>query len=95
MISSRGAQTDRPDDRREADSRLSSNSESRRQRNHELPKSGIPKRKKTDTYPPTFRLSCKFQYFLSSNYSDTSIASEFFTGDYLSPKVDEIKDQWV
>jgi hypothetical protein len=92
MISSRGAQTDSPDHRREAGSRLSFNGESRRQRNHALPKCGIPKRRKTDTYPRLFR---KFQYFLSLNYGDTSIASEFFTGDYLSLKVDEIEDQWV
>lgn len=80
MISSRGGQTDHPDDRRVAGSRLSSNSESRRQRNHEPHKSGIPKRKKTETHP---RLSCKIQYLLSSNYSDASTASEFFTGDAL------------
>jgi hypothetical protein len=35
---------------------LSSNGESRRQRNHEPPKSGIPKRKKTAI---DIRLSCK------------------------------------
>jgi hypothetical protein len=63
-----------------AGSRLSSNSESRRQKNHEPPKSGIPKCKKTDIHP---RLSCKFQYFLSLNYSYASIASEFFTDDEL------------
>ena len=73
-----GAQTDHPDDRRVVGSRLSSNSESRRQKNHEPPKSGIPKHKKTDTHA---RLSCKIQYFLSSNYSDASIVSKFFTGD--------------
>ena len=47
-------------------------------RNHEAAKSGIPKRKKTKTYP---RLSCKIEYLLTSNRSDASIASEFFTGD--------------
>src|SRR6202045_356364 len=36
-------------------------SESRRRRNHEPPKSGIPKRKKTATYN---RLSCKIDYLL-------------------------------
>src|SRR4029077_6495372 len=60
--------------------RLSSNSESRRQKNHELPKSGIPKRKKTETHP---RLSCKIQYLFNSNYSDASITSEFFTDDEI------------
>src|ERR1700733_10187476 len=34
-------------------------SESRRRRNHEPPKSGIPKRKKTATHN---RLSCKIEY---------------------------------
>ena len=53
-------------------------SESRRQRNHEPPKSGIPKRKKTATHN---RLSCKIEYLLRSNHGDSSIASEFFTGD--------------
>src|ERR1700731_4699891 len=56
-------------------------SESRRRRNHEPPKSGIPKRKKTATYN---RLSCKIEYLLRSNHGDGSIASEFFTGDSLS-----------
>jgi hypothetical protein len=58
--------------------KLSSNGESRRQRNLEPPKSGIPKRKKIEACP---RLSCKIEYLLSLNYSDASIASEFFTGD--------------
>src|SRR6185503_16416441 len=40
-----------------------------------------PKRKKTKTYP---RLSCKIEYLLTSNHTDGSIASEFFTGDNLS-----------
>src|SRR6476620_332045 len=71
-------ETDRPDDRRAAGSWVLPNSESRRQRNHEAAKSGIPKRKKTKTYP---RLSCKIEYLLTSNHSDGSIASEFFTGD--------------
>src|ERR1700731_4422490 len=53
-------------------------SESRRRRNHEPPKSGIPKRKKTATYN---RLSCKIEYLLRSNHGDGPIASEFFTGD--------------
>src|SRR6476620_11174435 len=72
-------ETDRPDDRRAAGSWVLPNSESRRQRNHEAAKSGIPKRKKTKTYP---RLSCKIEYLLTSNHSDGSIASEFFTGDH-------------
>src|SRR6202162_3026650 len=55
-------------------------SESRRRRNHEPPKSGIPKRKKTATYN---RLSCKIEYLLRSNHGDGSIASAFFTGDPL------------
>src|SRR5712672_4541871 len=55
-------------------------SESRRRRNHEPPKSGIPKRKKTATHN---RLSCKIEYLLKSNHGDGSIASEFFTGDSL------------
>src|SRR6478735_3492439 len=55
-------------------------SESRRRRNHEPPKSGIPKRKKTAIHN---RLSCKIEYLLRSNHGDGSIASEFFTGDYL------------
>src|ERR1700734_266782 len=53
-------------------------SESRRRRNHEPPKSGIPKRKKTATHN---RLSCKIEYLLRSNHGHSSIASEFFTGD--------------
>jgi hypothetical protein len=56
----------------------SPNSESRRQRNHEAAKSGIPKRKKTKTCP---RLSCKIEYLLTSIHRDGSIASEFFTDD--------------
>src|SRR6478672_6723172 len=75
-------ETDRPDDRRAAGSWVLPNSESRRQRNHEAAKSGIPKRKKTKTYP---RLSCKIEYLLTSNHSDGSIASEFFTGDSFDP----------
>src|ERR1700726_4143659 len=55
-------------------------SESRRRRNHEPPKSGIPKRKKTATHN---RLSCKIEYLLRSNHGHSSIASEFFTGDSL------------
>src|ERR1700735_5757063 len=56
-------------------------SESRRRRNHEPPKSGIPKRKKTATHN---RLSCKIEYLLRSNHGHSSIASEFFTGDALA-----------
>src|ERR1700731_4452516 len=56
-------------------------SESRRRRNHEPPKSGIPKRKKTATHN---RLSCKIEYLLRSNHGHSSIASEFFTGDGLA-----------
>src|SRR6476620_11588143 len=55
-------------------------SESRRRRNHEPPKTGIPKRKKTATHN---RLSCKIEYLLRSNHGDGSIASEFFTGDKI------------
>src|SRR3954447_10371035 len=73
-------ETDRPDDRRADGSWVLPNSESRRQRNHEAAKSKNSKRKKTRTYP---RLSCKIEYLLPSNHSDRSIASEFFTGDYL------------
>src|SRR5258706_4213191 len=76
-------ETDRPDDRRAAGSWVLPNSESRRQRNHEAAKSGIQKRKKTTTSP---RLSCKIEYLLTSNHSDGSIASEFFTGDKLSTR---------
>src|SRR5258708_4531342 len=74
-------ETDRPDDRRAAGSWVLPNSESRRQRNHEAAKSGIQKRKKTNTYPP---LSCKIEYLLTSKHSDGSIASEFFTGDSVA-----------
>src|SRR6478736_2107403 len=42
-------ETDRPDDRRAAGSWVLPNGESRRPRNHEAAKSGIPKRKKTTT----------------------------------------------
>src|SRR6476646_10210303 len=73
-------ETDRPDDRRAAGSWVLPNSESRRQGNHEVAKSGIRKRKKTKTYP---RLSCKIEYLLTSNHSDKSIASKFFTGDSI------------
>src|SRR6478672_13001953 len=55
-------------------------SESRRRRNHEPPKSGIPKRKKTAIHN---RLSCKIEYLLRSNHGDGSIASEFFTGCFI------------
>src|SRR3954471_21545528 len=73
-------ETDRPDDRRADGSWVLPNRESRRQRNHGAAQSGIQKRKKTRTYP---RLSCKIEYLLASNHSGRSIASEFFTGDYL------------
>jgi hypothetical protein len=56
------------------------NSESRPRRNHELPKSGIPKRKKTAT---NTRLSCKIEYLLASNQHEQSIAFDFFTDDQL------------
>src|ERR1700674_3573191 len=73
-------QTDRPDDRRAAGSRLPSNSESAVKSNHETPKSGIPKRKKIEACP---RLSCKIQYLLASNHSDQSTTSEYFTDDKI------------
>src|ERR1700733_14281883 len=73
-------QTDRPDDRRAAGSRLPSNSESAVKRNHETPKSGISKRKKIEACP---RLSCKIQYLLTSNHSDQSTTSEYFTDDKI------------
>ena len=53
-------------------------SESRRRRNHEPPKSETPKRKKTWVHT---RLSCKIDYLLGSNHRDRLIASEFFTDD--------------
>src|SRR2546425_5806179 len=59
---------------------VSPNSESRRRRNHEPSKSGIPKRKKIDRRPS---LSCKNDYLLRSNHAEQSIASEFFTGDRI------------
>src|ERR1700691_1013013 len=74
-------QTDRPDDRRAAGSRLPSNSESAVKSNHETPKSGISKRKKIEACP---RLSCKIQYLLASNHSDQSTTSEYFTDDFGS-----------
>jgi hypothetical protein len=68
-------------------------SESRRRRNHEPPKSGIPKRKKTATHN---RLSCKIEYLLRSNYGDGSIASEFFTGDSVSlPNTGDNVQAWA
>src|ERR1700679_423205 len=73
-------QTDRPDDRRAAGSRLPSNSESAVKRNHETPKSGIQKRKKIEACP---RLSCKIQYLLASNHRDQSTTSEYFTDDHV------------
>jgi hypothetical protein len=56
------------------------NSESRRQRNHEPPKSGIQKRKKTAM---NIGLSCKIEYLFRSNRRDQSMTSEYFTGDQL------------
>jgi hypothetical protein len=55
-----------------------SGSESRRRRNHEPAKSGIPKRKKIDRRGS---LSCKNDYLFRSNHVEQSIASEFFTDD--------------
>src|SRR3954453_20044215 len=82
-------ETDRPDDRRADGSWVLPNSESRRQRNHEAAQSGIQKRKKTRTYP---RLSCKIEYLLASNPSGRSIASEFFTGDFvIGGRIDEFR----
>jgi hypothetical protein len=60
------------------DIRVPSNSESAVKRNHETPKSGIPKRKKTEACP---RLSWKIEYLLASNHRDQSTASEYFTDD--------------
>src|ERR1700678_493993 len=71
-------QTDRPDDRRVAGSRLPPTAKSAVKRNHETPKSGIPKRKKIEACP---RLSCKIQYLLASNHRDQSTTSEYFTDD--------------
>src|ERR1700683_3578691 len=82
-------QTDRPDDRRAAGSRLPSNSESAVKRNHETPKSGIPKRKKIEACP---RLSCKIQYLLASNHRDQTTTSEYSTDDYLCSKRDINRD---
>src|SRR3984893_15122529 len=56
----------------------SPSSESRRQKNHEPPKSGIPKRKKTAI---NIRLSCKIEYAFRLNHSDQSRTSEYFTDD--------------
>src|SRR5258705_5752189 len=77
-------ETDRPGRRRPAGSWLFLDSESRRQRNHEPRQPEIPKRKKSDIHT---RLSCKIDYLLRSNHNDQSIASEFFTGDYVMPSV--------
>src|ERR1700722_9868909 len=60
-------------------------SESRRRRNHEPPKSGIPKCKKTATHN---RLSCKIEYLLRSNHGDGSIASDSSRAtEYLPPNL--------
>jgi hypothetical protein len=48
--------------------------------NHEPPKSGVPKCKKTEACP---RLSCKIEYLLTSNHRDQSTTSEYFTGDIV------------
>jgi len=69
-------ETNRPDDRRAAGSWVLPSSETRRQGNHEAAKSGIKKKIKTSPRSP-----CKIEYLLTSNHSDRSIASEFFTGD--------------
>jgi hypothetical protein len=61
--------------------RVPSNTDSDVKRNHETPKSGIPKRKKIEACP---RLSCKIEYLITSNYSNVSTASEFFTGDDIA-----------
>src|SRR5258705_13598999 len=79
-------ETDRPGRRRPAGSWLFLDSESRRQRNHEPRQPEIPKRKKSDIHT---RLSCKIDYLLRSNHNDQSIASEFFTGDFLTLAVDK------
>ena len=62
---------------------LSSNSESRRQRNHEAAKSGIPKRKKTETHP---RLSCKIEYLLTSNHGRCINRFRILHGRLLVPE---------
>src|SRR5580700_3061868 len=59
----------------------SPHSESRSRRNHEPPKSGIPKRKKTVGHT---RLSCKIDYLLRSNLSGQSMTSKYFTGDWFA-----------
>src|SRR5262249_55336764 len=45
------------------------------------PNREIPNRKKTGMHT---RLSCKIDYLLRSNHRDRSIASSFFTDDYLA-----------
>jgi hypothetical protein len=70
-------ETDRPDDRRAAGSWGLPNSESRRQRNHEAAKSGIPKQENQDL--PTAFLQNRILAHVS--HRDGSIASEFFTDD--------------
>src|ERR1700677_4805374 len=77
-------QTDRPDDRRVAGSRLPPTAKSAVKRNHETPKSGIPKRKKIEACP---RLSCKIQYLLASNHRDQSTTSEYFTDDSVGASI--------
>jgi hypothetical protein len=46
--------------------------------NHELPKTGIPKRKKASLTSP---LSCKIDYLIPTIWPLKSIASTFFTDD--------------
>src|SRR6516165_3265261 len=67
-------------------------SESRRRRNHGPPKSGIPNRNKTGMHT---RLSCKIDYLLRSNHRDRSIASSFFTDDYVGPRLPHRRDRVV
>src|SRR6202011_4352904 len=70
----------------------SPSSESRRQRNHEPPKSGIPKRKKTAI---NIRLSCKIEYAFRLNHSDQSRTSEYFTDDKVLLKEIEMRRGFV
>src|SRR5262249_20200473 len=54
-------------------------------------KSRLPKRKKTGMHT---RLSCKLDYLLRSNHRDRSIASEFFTDDYLDTRGSSDDGHW-
>ena len=68
-------------------SRLSSNSKSRRQRNQDRQN---PESKSARKPIPTLGfLANSNTYLLSSNYTDPSIASEFFTGDWVSKRAKE------